>query len=493
MSRNNYDDMPTRYERSHRQGRKTGLVAFLGVLITLVGIVLFLIMSPTEENVVDAEKAINDAVSIIAPAPVVEQIPEVAVLETVPEVEETSVPAVKPVLNIILEDTVPIEIVFEEEPAIIPELEENVVEEEPIAEVEEEPVVEVAEEPIIEVAEEEVPVVEELAIEEVIIEEPTLEEEIVEPIAEEPVVEEPVVEEPAVEEPAVEEPAVEEPAVEEPIVEVIIEEEPILAEPEPVEEAISVVEEVVVPAVAIPISPFPIDNNILTMVTYTVLDSDNLYSIAEAFNVEAATIVSVNSLSNVDSFLSGDILFIPNMDGKVYVVKSGDDVNAIYNRFNPGCTEEEFIKMNLLEDRALETGMKVFLPKSTISSAVENEQFFSIPFDGEITVLFGETYNSRVLDGVIVKGYSTKVVAPLNGVVEKAGRNNSDGKYVIIAHEGGYKTGYYGLETVDVRKGMQINEGDVIGSINANGIFGKFSILFKVEQNGIALDPESFL
>lgn len=481
MSRNNYDDMPTRYERSHRQGRKTGLVAFLGVLITLVGIVVFLIMSPTEENVVDAEKAINDAVSIIAPAPVVEPIPEVAVLETIPEVEETSVPAVKPVLNIILEDTVPIEIVFEEEPVIIPEPEENVVEEEPIAEVEEEPIVEVAEEPIIEVAEEpiievveeEVPVVEEPAIEEVIIEEPTLEEEIVEPIAEEPVVEEPV--------------------VEEPIVEVVIEEEPILAEPEPVEEVISVVEEVVVPAVAIPISPFPIDNDILTMVTYTVQDSDNLYSIAEAFNVEAATIVSVNSLSNVDSFLSGDILFIPNMDGKVYVVKSGDDVNAIYNRFNPGCTEEEFIKMNLLEDRSLETGMKVFLPKSTISSAVENEQFFSIPFDGEITVLFGETYNSRVLDGVIVKGYSTKVVAPLNGVVEKAGRNNSDGKYVIIAHEGGYKTGYYGLETVDVRKGMQINEGDVIGSINANGIFGKFSILFKVEQNGIALDPESFL
>ncbi|MBO5770032.1 MAG: hypothetical protein J6R23_02120, partial [Spirochaetales bacterium] len=142
MSRNNYDDMPTRYERSHRQGRKTGLVAFLGVLITLVGIVVFLIMSPTEENVVDAEKAINDAVSIIAPAPVAEQIPEVAALETVPEVEETSVTAVKPVLNIILEDTVPIEIVFEEEPVVIPEPEENVVEEEPIAEVEEEPVVE---------------------------------------------------------------------------------------------------------------------------------------------------------------------------------------------------------------------------------------------------------------------------------------------------------------------------------------------------------------
>ena len=483
MSRNNYDDMPTRYERSHRQGRKTGLVAFLGVLITLVGIVVFLIMSPTEENVVDAEKAINDAVSIIAPAPVAEQIPEVAALETVPEVEETSVTAVKPVLNIILEDTVPIEIVFEEEPVVIPEPEENVVEEEPIAEVEEEPVVEVAEEPIIEVAEEEVPVVEELAIEEVIIEEPAIEEVIIE----ETTLEEEIVE------PIAEEPVVEEPAVEEPIVEVIIEEEPILAEPEPVEEVISVVEEVVVPAVTIPISPFPIDNNILTMVTYTVLDSDNLYSIAEAFNLEVATIVSVNSLSNVDSLLSGDILFIPNMDGKVYVVKSGDDVNAIYNRFNPGCTEEEFIKMNLLEDRALETGMKVFLPKSTISSAVENEQFFSIPFDGEITVLFGETYNSRVLDGVIVKGYSTKVVAPLNGVVEKAGRNNSDGKYVIIAHEGGYKTGYYGLETVDVRKGMQINEGDVIGSINANGIFGKFSILFKVEQNGIALDPESFL
>jgi murein DD-endopeptidase MepM/ murein hydrolase activator NlpD len=119
--------------------------------------------------------------------------------------------------------------------------------------------------------------------------------------------------------------------------------------------------------------------------------------------------------------------------------------------------------------------------------------FFSIPFEGEIALSFGEMFSGRILDGIIVKGYSTKVISPLDGVVVAAGKNSVDGKYIVVSHENGYETGYYGLETVDVKKGMSIKQGDVIGSISSNGIFGKFSLLFRVEQNEVALDPELFL
>lgn len=511
MSRNNYDDMPTRYERSRNSSRKTGLVAFLGVLITLVIIVVFLIMSPEEEKSGEAEKTIDNAVSIIAPVvapePQAEPSPSL-VVEEEPLAAETSIapePVDREVVTIVLDDIVPIEMSFEEpivEQSIPEEPIEELVVEEPVVEealVEESPVDIVVEEPIVEEVSAE-PVIEEIPV--VVIEEPVVEEIPLEVVVEEPIVEEVPVEvvpeEPVTEEiveeaiEIVEEPVeIIEPVVEEvPVVEEIVEEIiPVVEEPEV--EVIPFVEEE--PKVVIPLAAFPIDNDILTMKTYVVNDEDNLYSIAESFNLDPATIVSVNELSNVDSISSSDILFIPNMDGKIYVLKEGDDVNTLYARFNPGCTEKELLKMNLLDDRELEVGMKIFLPKSLSSVDEGFEPFFSIPIEGEIVASYGETYKTRVLDGIIVEGYSTKVISPLDGVVEQAGRSYNNGKYVVIAHENGYKTGYYGLETVDLRKGMEVSEGDVIGSISANGIFGRFSILFKVEQDGVAMDPELFL
>ena len=382
--------MPTRYERHAREGRKTGLVAILGVIITLVIIVVYLLVAPPEEGSGDVAQKINDATSIIATS-------ETKAQESTDSLSEAQ------------QDKEYIQIVLDEiEPIYIEELEEETPE-----------------------------IVEEVVEAEVIPEEANTEYE-----AE------------------------------------------IIPLEEPVEEAVPV---------QIPLSVVPIDNDILTMTSYVVQDTDNLYSIASSFGLEPATIVSVNSLSNVDSISSGDILFIPNMDGKIYVMREGDSVDTLYSRFSPACTEEELIQMNLLNGRAFEVGMKIFLPKSLSEDDKGYAPFFSIPFEGEITLSFGEMFSGRILDGIIVKGYSTKVISPLDGVVVAAGKNSVDGKYIVVSHENGYETGYYGLETVDVKKGMSIKQGDVIGSISSNGIFGKFSLLFRVEQNEVALDPELFL
>ena len=500
MSRNNYDDMPTRYERQPKQGRKTGLVAILGVIITLFIIVFYLIVSPVEESDSQLEKTVDEATSLIA-KPEVEKEDNPTDL-TVPPITEMTAPELteeKEVVEIVLADIVPITPTYEEEnpepekpleeasepETLEPELPLDSESEQEstdlIEEIDEEITLD-SEEPLLEepsLVEDEVlvePPQEEIAVEENPVPEEEMELEILEEvIQEEPHIEEMVPEEPLIEEMVSEEPLVEEIVFEEDEVEImaIVEEEPVKVE--------------------IPLSIIPIDNELLTMSAYVVQESDTLNSIAKAHKLEPSTIISVNSLSNIDSISSGDILFIPNIDGKLYVFKADDSVDILYSRFNPGCSKEDFIKMNLLDARELEEGMSIFLPKSYSKGELGYKPAFSIPIEGEITMSFGETYEGQVLNGVIIKGYSTKVISPLSGKVEYAGKNSRNGKYVILSHSDGYTTAYYGLETVDVKKGMEIKQGDTLGSLSANGIFGRFCILFIVEQNGIAIDPAFFI
>lgn len=489
MSRNNYDDMPTRYERHGRQNRKTGLVAFLGVIITLVIIVVYLIVSPAEDIPSEAETRINEATSMIAEAPAAP-----AVVEPEPVISDSDSVVAEPVIKeniqvVVLDDIEPIGFpIIEEiaEPEPIPAVEEPAPE--PGPEIIEEPIVEEIPQPDIIEIEEPEPVVEEIILEEEVIEEPVIIEEepeiieVIEDVIPE-IVEEEILPEPEPEPvpEIVEEPVVEEVIPEEPEVEVIPFEEP---EPEP---------EVVLPPEPEYLSSVPIDNKILTMKAYVVQEGESILSISAASGIEAATITSVNLLSSLDSVSSGDIIFIPNMDGKIYTMKDDDTISSIYKRFRPGCTEEELIAMNLIEDREVEPGMMIFLPKSFSKDDEGYKPVFRIPIEGEIKVSFGERYNNASIDGIIITGYSTKVSSPLDGTVVEAGRTKNEGKYVVISHSDGYKTSYYGLETVDIRKGMEISEGDVIGSISASGIFGKFSILLKVEQNGVYLNPADFI
>lgn len=337
MSRNNYDDMPTRYERQPKQGRKTGLVAILGVIITLFIIVFYLIVSPVEESDSQLEKTVDEATSLIA-KPEVEKEDNPTDL-TVPPITEMTAPELteeKEVVEIVLADIVPITPTYEEEnpepekpleeasepETLEPELPLDSESEQEstdlIEEIDEEITLD-SEEPLLEepsLVEDEVlvePPQEEIAVEENPVPEEEMELEILEEvIQEEPHIEEMVPEEPLIEEMVSEEPLVEEIVFEEDEVEImaIVEEEPVKVE--------------------IPLSIIPIDNELLTMSAYVVQESDTLNSIAKAHKLEPSTIISVNSLSNIDSISSGDILFIPNIDGKLYVFKADDSVDILY-------------------------------------------------------------------------------------------------------------------------------------------------------------------
>ncbi len=86
------------------------------------------------------------------------------------------------------------------------------------------------------------------------------------------------------------------------------------------------------------------------------------------------------------------------------------------------------------------------------------------------------------------------VLASAKGEVVDAGyEQKGRGRFVILSHEGGYRSSYYHLENVEVRIGMSLEKGQTIGSIGTSGTdYEQPTLFFSIEQSGIALDPMQF-
>ncbi len=228
---------------------------------------------------------------------------------------------------------------------------------------------------------------------------------------------------------------------------------------------------------------------------YAWKDGDDLISLSDEFGITPNTIISVNSIANISAIKTGDILRIPSADGQIYELKTGDTLESLVRRFNPTISADELGRINMVTDETLGTLNAVFIPSPETEYIESAFPEFSMPIKGDISVLFGEFYNGRRIDGVVIASHSGEAVrASLSGFVVDTGISPVYGKFIAIMHESGYKTSYYALESVDVRTGDNVEKGSVIGSVgDSNTYFGKPSLLFVIEQSGIKINPENVL
>lgn len=98
-----------------------------------------------------------------------------------------------------------------------------------------------------------------------------------------------------------------------------------------------------------------------------------------------------------------------------------------------------------------------------------------------------------------VKGRGSRVRAIHAGRVILADRNpdGASGRYVAISHGNGLVTRYLHLDTVNVREGVRVLAGTIIGTVGGSG-FGKDNgygphLHFSVTRHGVHRDPEEFL
>lgn len=94
---------------------------------------------------------------------------------------------------------------------------------------------------------------------------------------------------------------------------------------------------------------------------YIVQSGDTLSSIAEKNKVSINTILWANDISNIDSIMPGDTLFILPVSGIKYIVKSGDTIDSIATKFKG--EKDKIIAFNDLPANGdLEAGKEIVIP-----------------------------------------------------------------------------------------------------------------------------------
>ena len=244
-----------------------------------------------------------------------------------------------------------------------------------------------------------------------------------------------------------------------------------------------------------------IDTSRVTFVEHIVKPGDTITGIARSYGVKPETIIGVNTIRDYNSIEAGTILKIPNRDGQMYIVKSGDSLSVIASGFGMGYLT--LAEVNGLTSSLIRPGDALFIPDRTISEEVFKtvmKTLFIRPAEGSISVAFndeledittGEIYES---DGIqIVNSTGTPVLAAMSGTIKSVTSDTSGlGKYIIMSHENGYTTLYAHLDKALVHVGDFVEQGSTIGSLGNTGKILSPALYFEIRKDGVPIDPADY-
>lgn len=121
------------------------------------------------------------------------------------------------------------------------------------------------------------------------------------------------------------------------------------------------------------------------------------------------------------------------------------------------------------------------------------------PVRGWLTSGFGErtspfTGFTQVHQGIdIANRIGTPIIAPSNGIVVQAGREEGLGKNVIISHGYGIKTIYGHMSELYVKAGQRISRGDKIGAVGNTGHSTGSHLHYQVSIDGVNVNPSKYI
>jgi len=241
--------------------------------------------------------------------------------------------------------------------------------------------------------------------------------------------------------------------------------------------------------------------HVLLYDTHTVTQGENISTLAVNMGLNQGTIISVNKITNTRLLQIGKVLKIPNQDGVLHTVKSGDTLGSIAGKYK---AEPEDIKIvNELFSDKIRTGTDLFIPGAKldwVSLQEINGDLFIWPVSGAITSPYGyrkDPFNGnrqQFHSGLDIRGSTgTPVKAAMAGRVSNTGYDPVFGNYVVVNHHSGYRTLYGHLNVIRTRNNAYVGTGEHIGDVGSTGLSTGPHLHFMVYKNGVTVNPRTLM
>ena len=238
----------------------------------------------------------------------------------------------------------------------------------------------------------------------------------------------------------------------------------------------------------------------------TVNENQNIYEIANTFNILPQEIVRANNLKAPYKLSKGQQIFLPYP--LIHKVKNNQniyDISLIY-----AVSQSDIVELNglkkpykLIPDVEIKIPMKKdysvigLINKIKISKKLNTSQVtkinskFLFPVNGKIVKDFGPFDNgNQHNDGVnILVSTDQSIKASMSGKVAFVGSNlKSFGKMILIKHDSQFVTAYARINEFNVMEGDLVKKGQVIGKIYKNN-----SVHFQIRKSRNPVNPNLYI
>ena len=117
------------------------------------------------------------------------------------------------------------------------------------------------------------------------------------------------------------------------------------------------------------------------------------------------------------------------------------------------------------------------------------------PVSGTVTSRFGSRWGSthKGIDIGASKGTPIKAAAGGTVTVAQYGYSGGYGNYVIISHGNGIQTVYGHCNTLNVKVGQKVSQGEVIATVGNTGRSTGNHLHLEIRINGVAQNPQNYL
>ncbi len=225
--------------------------------------------------------------------------------------------------------------------------------------------------------------------------------------------------------------------------------------------------------------------------TYTVKDTDDLFSIAARCNIPYETIATLNRIPFIDSVIVGNQIYLSTVKGIFLPEKATEPIefllktrysNIVSEKFFIGETAFSFIPNDRFSGTErlffTDSGMVPPMDEGIISS---NFGMRESPFSGE----------QKFHKGVdIAAPLGTNVFATKGGIIAAVDYNHPVyGHYVVVQHDNNTQSLYAHLDTITVFTDEICSKRQIIGTVGTTGLSTGPHLHFEIRIGSRVEDP----